>query len=252
MIQVTDLTFAYGAHPVLRGINMEVRGGEIGAVMGKNGSGKTTLFKNLLGICRPQSGEVLFEGTDVTKISARERAKMMAYVPQEIRFGALSVYDSVLMGRVARFGMHAGKTDRDAVEKLLCEMKLEHKAFASVDELSGGERRKVAVARALAQEPRLLIFDEPTGNLDLANEILVINEAKALALERGICVLCSLHDLNQALALADRFFFMKDGIVKYQGTAELFTQELISDVYDVNVRIIEHEGEKIILGEKTV
>lgn len=230
---------------------MTLRDGEIGILLGKNGSGKTTLFKNILGICTPQSGTIQLDGGDITRLSGRERARKIAYVPQEIQFGSLSVFDSVLMGRISFFGLRAGKEDYTATEKVLREMQLEDCAGRNVDCLSGGQRQKVAIARALVQEPKLLVFDEPTGNLDISNELLIIGEAKRLAKERNIGILCSLHDLNQAMNLGDRFFFLKDGTIKYSGTSECFTEEIIHDIFDVTVRMIDHNGERIILGGKT-
>lgn len=250
MLSVKDLSFRYGRRspPVLQGVNLELRDGEIGILLGKNGAGKTTLFKNILGICAPATGTMTFDGADLLRMSRRERAGVIAYVPQHIQFGGLSVFDSVLMGRVSRFGWTPGHEDYAAVERVLTDMRLESYASKSVALLSGGERQKVAIARALAQEPRLLVFDEPTGNLDIANEQLIINEAKKLARERRISVLSSLHDLNQAIGFGDRFFLMKDGAVRYSGGSEVFTEAVIRDVFDSDVRIIEYEGEKIILG----
>lgn len=250
MLKIENLSFRYGwrSPPVLQGVDMELRDGEIGILLGQNGAGKTTLFKNILGICTPSAGTMTFDGADLLRMSRRERAGVIAYVPQSIQFGDLSVFDSVLMGRVSRFGWTAGREDYAAVERVLTDMHLEAYAFRSVALLSGGERQKVAIARALVQEPRLLVFDEPTGNLDIANEQLIISEAKKLARGRNISVLSSLHDLNQAIGFGDRFFLMKDWTVKYSGGAEVFTEAVIRDVFDSDVRIIEHEGEKIILG----
>lgn len=252
MLKIENLSFRYGRHssPVLRGVNMELQAGEIGIVLGKNGSGKTTLFKNILGICRPTGGSVIFDGEDLLKMPGRERARRIAYVPQDIRFGDLSVYDSVLMGRVSYFGVRADRSDYDVVDGILRDMRLESFASRNVEELSGGERQKIAIARALAQEPKMLVFDEPTGNLDIANEQLIIEEAKKAARERNIAVLSSLHDLNQAMYFGDRFFFMKDGVVKYSGTKEMINEEIIKDVYDIDVKIVELNHKKIILGGK--
>jgi len=252
MLSVQNVSFKYGrfSPQVLKGVDLQLEAGEIGILLGKNGSGKTTLFKNILGIHAPSQGEITFEGEDLLKLSKRERAKRIAYVPQDIHFGALTVFDSVLLGRISRFGMKAGEEDYKAVEKLLEDMGLKEYALRNVEELSGGERQKIAIARAMAQEPKMMVFDEPTGNLDIANEQQILREAKRLAREKGIAILSSLHDLNRALAFGDKFFFLKNGVVKYTGGKECFTREIIRDIFDIDVDIRQIDGEKVILGGK--
>ena len=249
MLKVENLRFSYGkqADPVLRGATLELQQGQIGILLGKNGSGKTTLFKNILGIEKPSGGQIRFDGENLLKMPRRERARRIAYVPQHIHFGDLSVFDSVLMGRVSYFGMKAGAQDYAAVEQILADMQLLDFADRSAEALSGGEKQKIAIARAMAQEPRLMVFDEPTGNLDIANEHLIIREAKKLAREKNIGILCSLHDLNQALSLGDRFFLMKDGVVKYTGGADCITEEVIKDVFEVEMRLRTIDGQQVIL-----
>lgn len=250
MLNIIDLSFRYGRHaaPVLNGVNLELRDGEIGILLGRNGSGKTTLFKNILGISNPDKGSILFDGENLLTMSKKERARRIAYVPQDIRFGSLSVFDSILMGRVSYFGVRAGKEDYDAAEKIIADMQLESYANRNVNELSGGERQKIAIARALAQEPKLLILDEPTGNLDLANEQLMMEEAKKAAREKNISILSSLHDLNQAMYFGDRFFFMKNGVVAYAGSEDMVNEAAIRDTFDINVKIVEVQGKKLIIG----
>ena len=250
MLSVENLTFRYKmrGRPVLDGVNLELKQGEIGILLGRNGSGKTTLFKNILGIHSPVGGSIRFEGEDLLRMPRRERARRIAYVPQDIRFGALTVFDSILMGRVSYFGMKASLADYEAVEKIMADMGLEAFAHRNVEELSGGERQKIAIARAMAQEPKLMVFDEPTGNLDIANEQCIITEAKKLAREKNISILSSLHDLNRALDFGDKFFFLKNGVMKYAGGPEIVNEAVIKDVFDIDVKIVEIDGRKVILG----
>ena len=250
MLSCENVTFRYEKSelPVLNGANLQLQQGEIGIVLGKNGSGKTTLFKNLLGINKPSGGTIRFDGENLLKMSRKERARRIAYVPQDIQFGALTVFDSILMGRISYFGLKASREDYLAVEKILRDMGLEAYAQRNVNELSGGERQKIAIARAMAQEPRLMVFDEPTGNLDIANEQLIIDEARKLSREKNISILSSLHDLNRALSFGDRFFFLKNGVVKYAGGREIVTEEVIKDIYDIDVQIVELDGRKVILN----
>lgn len=249
MLKVENLYFRYSknGNPVLNGVSLELGQGEVGIILGKNGSGKTTLFKNILGINAPMNGSISFEGENLLKMNRRERARRIAYVPQHIHFGDLTVFDSVLMGRVSYFGLKASREDYMAVEKILEDMGLTEFANRSAEELSGGEKQKIAIARAMAQEPKMMVFDEPTGNLDIANEQLIVEEAKRLAREKNISILSSLHDLNQALSFGDKFFFMQDGVVKYAGGKEIITEELIRDIFGVNVRIVQVDGQTVLL-----
>ena len=249
MLRIQQLHFHYRPDaPVLSGVDLTLRDGEIGILLGKNGSGKTTLFGCVLGLLRPKSGTILLDGREISRMSPRERARKIAYVPQDIQFGALTVFDSVLMGRLSRFGLKAGRGDEEAAERVLRDMHLEAFASRNAQELSGGEKQQVAIARALAQEPELLIFDEPTGNLDIANEQMVLRQARQLARDRHISILTSLHDLNQALYLGDRFFFLRDGRIRYDVAREEITPEIIRDVFDIGARILDIEGKQYIIG----
>lgn len=250
MLEIKNITFRYyrRAPLILDNINLTLEKGEIGILLGKNGSGKTTLFKNILGIEKPESGSISYDGKDLLRLSRRERAGYIAYVPQDIQFGDLTVYDTVLMGRMAYFGLRAGKEDEKITEEVLNDMGLTELASRNANELSGGERQKIAIARALVQEPKLLIFDEPTGNLDIANEQLILKEAKKVAKEKGIGILTSLHDLNQAMDLGTKFFFIKEGKIVYSGGPEIVTKEVIKEIFNADVEIIEHDGRSIIIA----
>ena len=249
MLKAHNLQFRYSKSGagVLNGASLELKQGEIGILLGKNGSGKTTLIKNILGIEKPAGGSISFDGENLLKMNRRERARRIAYVPQHIHFGDLTVFDSVLMGRISYFGMKAGREDYEAVEKILEDMQLSSFASRSAEALSGGEKQKIAIARAMAQEPKLMVFDEPTGNLDIANEQLIIEEARKLAREKNISILSSLHDLNQALSFGDKFFFLKKGVIQYAGGREIITPEVVKDTFDVDVRIRQIDGQTVVL-----
>ncbi len=250
MLDIKNLSFRYGKRSplILDGLNLTLKDGQTGVLLGKNGSGKTTLFKTILGFEKQEAGQIIFNGKNLDRLSRRERAEQIAYVPQDVQPGDLSVFDTVLLGRLPYFGLKASKPDEEITADILKEMGLYEFATRSTLELSGGERQKVAIARALVQEPRLLVFDEPTGNLDIANEQLILKEILRVAKEKGIGVLTSLHDLNQALSIGDVFYFVKDGKVISSGDSSIVTEELIKDVYDAEVSIIDHKGKKVIIN----
>lgn len=247
MLEIKGLSFAYeNDRPVLKGVDMALEDGQVGILLGRNGAGKSTLLKIITGVLKPSGGSVLFNGQDLLAMTRRERAALVAYVPQQIDFGDLTVYQTVLTGRVSYYSIKPSKSDLDVVERVLSEMDLSSVSCRNVQELSGGERQKVAIARALAQEPKVLVFDEPTGNLDIANELLIIKEAKKIACSKNITVFSSIHDLNQAMYFGDKFFFMKDGSIKYSGNSEVFSPEIIRDVYGVEASLVGDREEKYI------
>lgn len=245
MLEIKDLVFGYGkrSKPVLRGVNLSLGNGEIGILLGKNGAGKSTLFKTVTGLEKPSFGKAFVNSGNLFDMSSRERARHVAYVPQTVTFGDLTVFDTVLTGRLSYFGLSAGKDDIDATRKVLDEMGLSEFADRSADRLSVGEKQKVAIARAIVGNPEVIVFDEPTGSLDLANERLLIDEIKKLAKERGITVLCSLHNIYEALELGDKFFFMKEGAIYHSGGKEIFTEDVIEDIFGVRIKI--HGGNEL-------
>ncbi len=252
MLNIQNLSFGYSKRQslVLNGVNLSLNKGEIGIVLGKNGSGKSTLFKNIVGIEKPSSGSINLNDNDILNSSFSKRSSLVAYVPQTIEFGSLTVYDSILMGRISKFGLKDRKRDREVVESLIDEMGLKELSLRNANQLSGGEKQKVAIARALAQEPELLVFDEPTGNLDMSNERLVLKEAKRLSREKGISILVAIHDINAAIGFGDKFFFLKDGKITFDGDENIINEESIKETFGINVNVMEINGKKLIVEKE--
>lgn len=248
MLSIEHLNFAYGKKEplVLRDFSLELPEGKIGILLGPNGSGKSTLFKVLVGIEKPQSGSVRFAGKDLLAMKRGERARALAYVPQSILFGDLSVFDSVMAGRLSHFGFYPSAEDEAVVSAILAEMGLTSLALRPTRSLSGGERQKVAIARALAQQPSLLLFDEPTGNLDINNEQLILKEAKRIVESRSISVLLSIHDLSLAADFGDVFYLMKDGGIAYSGEGGVLNETTLSDIYGIKVSVETLKNKKFI------
>ena len=250
-LTVNDLSYTYrGGHTALQNVSFTARQGELLSVLGPNGAGKSTLFRCILGGLPDYGGAILLDGRDARTLEQRALAAHIAYIPQIHRptFG-YSVLDTALMGltrQLSPFRSPSAAQEEQAMAALE-RMGVAQLARRSFSELSGGERQKVAIARALAQEPRLLVLDEPTGNLDVSNEHLLMREAKKAAQERHIAVLSSLHDLNQALAFGDRFFFLKDGVIRYAVTREAVTEDVLCDVFGAALRLREVDGTRVVL-----
>ncbi len=247
MLEIKNLSFGYKNYLVLNNLSLTLLDNKIGVILGKNGAGKSTLFKNILGILKPNEGSIIIDNINLNTLSRKERAKKISYVPQDISFGELNVFDSVLVGRLSNFNFFSRYEDEQITKKIIKDMSLEKIINKNVNELSGGEKQKVAIARALVQEANVLIFDEPTGNLDVSNEQLILKEARKIVKEKNVSILISIHDLNLALQYGDYFYFLKDGYIKYHGGKEIFTKEIIKDIFDIEVNIVNIQNQKIIL-----
>ncbi|MDZ4167610.1 MAG: ABC transporter ATP-binding protein [Coriobacteriia bacterium] len=237
MLRVEGVTFAYRSVPVLDGVDFSVGPGEFLAVLGNNGAGKSTLLRCITRIVRPHTGAVYLDERDVHALGSSERARNVGYVPQRTEASHMTVYDAVLVGRTPHITWDASHEDHHVVERVLAELGLEGLAMRPIDELSGGELQKTVIARALAQEPRVLLLDEPTSSLDLRNQLDVLATVKRVTLAQGVAVIAVMHDLNLALRFADRFCFLADGRVHACGGPEVVTSENVSHVYGVPVSV---------------
>ncbi len=236
MIKVKALNFSYGKdHKILENISFKAERGQCIAVLGNNGAGKSTLVKCLNRILMPKMGTVMVQNLDVKGLSRQEIARQMAYVAQTAEPSSISVYDAVLLGRTPHIRLNPTKEDHAITRKVLDRLGLNAYMLKNINELSGGELQKVMLARAVAQKPNVLILDEPTSNLDLKNQYEVLSIVRKIATEDEICVIMVIHDLNLALRYCDYFLMLKDNKIHAHGPSSIMTNQLIQDVYGIEV-----------------
>lgn len=239
-IEARGLSFSYGEVPVLRDVNFCAHGGEIIALLGPNGVGKTTLMRCLLGFLQPSEGEILIDGRAVSDFSRRDLAREIAYIPQSYSPAFnYTVRDSVLMGVTAKLGtlQSPGKAECEQVMQTLDGLGIAHLAERGSRKISGGERQLMLLARALVQDARVLIMDEPTANLDYGNSFRVMERIVQLG-QRGYTVIFSTHEPNQAFRYATRALAMKNGTLLCDGVpGEVLDEALLSALYGVDVAV---------------
>jgi len=241
MIEVNSISFRYHEDWVLQDVSFRVEKGEFVGVIGPNGSGKTTLMKILYRLLSPQKGEILFELVPMRKMDRNDIAKRIAVVAQETQLlFPFSVLETVLMGRSPYLGhlMFESEKDLEIAKKAMEWTKVLPFSERPMDELSGGERKRVFIARALAQEPEVILLDEPTANLDIHHQIDFLDLILTLNRERGLTIVMASHDMNIASEFCDRLILFQEGRIYKMGTPEeVITKENIEGVYGCEVWI---------------
>ena len=245
ILEGRDLTIGYADRTVGAGLDVSLRKGEVLALLGPNGGGKTTLLKTLLGLLAPKAGEVHLDGIALSSRSLRERARLIAYVPQvHVATFAFPVEAVVLMGRTAHGNLFSRPTakDREVAAAMLEQFGIAKLATRPYTMISGGERQLVLLARALAQEPQFVVLDEPTASLDFGNQGKVMREIRALA-KSGHGVLFTTHDPNHALRAADRAYLLRDGERIADGpVSSVLTRGRLEELYLTRIeRLIDTE-----------
>jgi len=248
ILDIQGVTFSFNSHPVLSDIRFTVPAGSLVAVLGPNGVGKTTLLKCINAILNPRSGIVMVDGAHVSRLTPGDIAARMGYVAQRSETNRMTVFDAILMGRKPHIRWQVGGHDLALVEAMIHRLGLGPLSLRHINQLSGGELQKVAIARALIQEPRVLLLDEPTSSLDLRNQVEILRLLRQIVTDKNIAAVMTIHDLNTALRFADRFLFLKGGCVLAAcDRAEEVTPAIIEETYGIAVTTLNHEGIPVVV-----
>ena len=250
MIKISDLSFSYiKDNAILKNISFDVPDGKCVILLGPNGVGKSTIIKCILGNLKIQQGNISFDGKNIKELSAKEKSSLVAFVPQLIKGNDLTVKETITLGRLPYFRIYPNQKDNEEVNRVIKQFHLEEIEDRQTNEISGGERQKVAIARALVQGAKTILFDEPTSNLDIKAQLEVVDVLKQIIQTGENSLLISMHDINLALSLGDLFVFLKDESIYQICTKEEITEEILSEVYQTNIKLIEKNRRKIVIYE---
>jgi iron complex transport system ATP-binding protein len=247
ILSVYGVSFSYGRNEILKNIEFRVDGGEVVSILGENGSGKSTLLRTINRILKPHKGTVLIDGRAIRKMSRKEIAKTIGYMPQKSNGVYCNVFEAILLGRKPHIGWHISKKDMETVRLILAMMNLEKYAMRYTNELSGGELQKVILARALAQEPQILLLDEPINHLDIKNQLEVMELLRNITKKMNLVSMVVMHDINTALRFSDKFLMIRDGEVVASGDKNIMNPENIRKVFNVDVIIEEISGIPVVV-----
>jgi iron complex transport system ATP-binding protein len=247
-ININNLTFGYRGHSIFNNVSMIIPEGKLTVIIGKNGSGKSTLLKLIAGIYAPQKGSIEVLGKDLKRLSLSERAKLIGFLAQShYPVFPFSVEDVVLTGRASYIFSTPREIDRAETWRAISQMGIEDLRTRPYSELSAGEQQLVMVARVLAQQPKVLLLDEPTSHLDLPNQVRLLNIVKDLVAS-GLTVVLVIHDPNMGFMYGDDFIFMKNGsILQPSEEKEPYDSKLLSDVFGIEIKIASSEGNRWII-----
>ena len=251
MMEVKNLSFHYkGTREVLKDVSFRMEPGRFLAILGNNGVGKSTLLKCFNHILKPDAGQVLLEGKDLLTMSSREVAKSVAFVSQSVPDTQMTVHDVVMLGRRPYMKWGITEADHRIVHDAMHRLGVEEMRGRFLNQLSGGEKQKVMLARALAQQPKALLLDEPTSALDIQNQYHVLKLVRDICHQDQITAIVVIHDLNLALRFCDRFLLLKDGQVFRYGDRSVLDSEALRQVYGVQAKVVEIEGRHMVLVDE--
>lgn len=234
---VKNLSYDYKTGFSIKNINFQVKEAEILGVLGSNGSGKTTLIKNIIGI-KEGGGEVFFKGKDLKMLNLVKKRRKIAYVPQESQVNNLTVYETIMLGRIPYIKYNETMEDKKIVDELIMKFNLQNYRGRKISSLSGGEKQRAYIARALAQNSEIIVMDEPTSNLDLSNAFNILKIIKEVIKENKMRCLIIIHDLSLIGRFCDKLLLLKNGRQLHFGDKEsTFKSEILENLYEVRVKV---------------
>jgi iron complex transport system ATP-binding protein len=247
-LKVRDVEFSYkSSKTVLEDIQMTVGANEVLTILGPNGVGKTTLLRCINGLLKVRNGTIMIDGEDLRRMSRVDVAKRIGYVPQRADVSQITVFDFVLLGRKPHITWDVSKKDIKLAKDIIDRLGLDELSLKYITEISGGELQKVQIARALVQEPKILLLDEPTSSLDLCNQHQIMSTIVDVVKRNDLTAIMTLHDINLALRYSDKFLMLKEGKIFAAGGHEVITPENIEAVYNLPVNVANYMGRPIII-----
>ena len=253
MMEIKHLSYHdKGSPEVLKDVSFAIEPGKFLAILGNNGVGKSTLLKCFNHILKPDSGEVLLDGKNLLQMPTREVAKQVAFVSQSVPNTQMTVHDVVMLGRRPYMNWGFTEADHHIVHDAMHRLDVEDMRGRFLNELSGGEKQTVMLARALAQQPKALLLDEPTSALDIQNQHQVLKMVRDICHKDNMIAVVVIHDLNLALQFCDRFLLLKDGQVYRYGDHSVLDSKALKDVYGVNAKVVEIEDRRMVLVKEEV
>ena len=245
--EVNGIDFSYGSNQVLDGVSFSVKEMELVSILGPNGVGKTTLIKCINRVLTPDAGSVFIGGSDLHRMSKKDIAKDIGYVAQRSETSKTTVFDSVLLGRKPHFQWDVTEKDIRLTGRVLHLLGLDGLALKYIDEISSGEYQLVQIARVLVQQPKLILLDEPTSSLDLANQHMIMHLVRNIVKKNNMAGIMVIHDLNLAIRHSDKFVLMKDGMVYSVGGHRVITPENIKVVYNIDAYVESVRGIPVVI-----
>ncbi len=253
ILNINNLKFRYNSHNVLNNVSFSVEKGEVLVILGPNGVGKTTLLKCINSILKREKGDVYINDKDTLNMSITEIAKQVSYVAQHSETAKLTAFDAILLGRRPHIKWRVSKDDIRKVDAVIKRLNLEHLSLKYIDQMSGGELQKISLARAFVQETDLFLLDEPTSNLDLKNQAVILGLVKRIVKEHNVAAVMTMHDLNAALRYSDKYLFLQNGSIYGAGDVNHISCSMVESVYGIPVEIMQHNGYPVVIpGDLTL